>query len=590
MSNSFEDLLKEVIDNPESLNNKDLSEKEILELYKRLNPLNDVPSNRNKSVLLSIVNTNEVYNKRFLMTSLIGYLFQAQKEFKSVNVKEFNIINNEITNEEYDTKEPMHIDLIVTKLEQLLETAKVLQEAYLQSRLKPVDSNIINLNEESKLETPVSASTALETTISEAPMPELDTEYYNSEFYKLHVDIDYFSKNVLKGMFVAGKNAGIKVKPNSTLKISSEVSRVIIKDFLLQNFNYDPTIHVRPFSDKINYDIYGEKVNTVNTNLMKLKSSVTRPDARFKSDVDLILSNNNNWHTVCYLLDNPDLGEAYLTAKANLDEFKPYLYTSTVETQPALEYIPPADAFYSYNMYINSNYDELRRITEELYAERLSVENLVRAWDTFEGTESELSDKYRKYVEEYQNNINTDVLNITVGEWTVIAPFRKNRQNIDMFNKNNDVLKKILDNNTQDKKIGEAMLKKRITKQKAENIREAGVDGSNLDSYKSALTTTLNSEEKLRLEKSRGNLNAYQKLETIDKLTNRIKELEEKNTPYTESELSELDKCRKSLIYNRELLTLEDGEVRLDIFVNKSGVIENRNVVVEEGCNFINKE
>ena len=134
------------------------------------------------------------------------------------------------------------------------------------------------------------------------------------------------------------------------------------------------------------------------------------------------------------------------------------------------------------------------------------------------------------------------------------------------------------------------MLKKRITKQKAENIRESGADGANLDSYKSALTTTLNAEEKLRLEKSRGNLNAYQKLETIDNLTKRIKELEEKQTPYTESELLELDKCRKSLIYNRELLTLADGEVRLDIFVNKSGTIENRNIVVEEGCNFINKE
>lgn len=583
MSNSFEDLLKEVIDNPESLNSKDLSEKEILELYKRLNPLNDIPSNRNKSVLLSIVNTNEVYNKRFLMTSLVGYLFQAQKEFKSANLKEFNIINNELTNEEYDNKEPMHIDLIVTKLEQLLDTAKMLQEAHLQTRLKKAP--VLPLEESKSEESP-----AIDLELPDAPEPELDTEYYNSEFYKLHTEIDYFNKSILKGMLVAGKNAGVSVKPNSTLKISPEVSRVIIKDFLLQNFNYDPTLHVRPFSEKINYDIYGDKTNSINTNLMKLKGSVVRPDARFKQEVDLILSNNNNWHTVCYLLDNPDLGEAYSVAKANLDEFKTYLYNVSVETQPTLEYIPPADAFYSYNMYINSNYDELRRITEELYAERLSVENLVRAWDTFEGTETELSDKYRKYVEEYQNNINTDILNITVGEWTVIAPFRKNRQNIDMFNKNNDVLKKILDNNTQDKKIGEAMLKKRITKQKAENIRESGADGANLDSYKSALTTTLNAEEKLRLEKSRGNLNAYQKLETIDNLTKRIKELEEKQTPYTESELLELDKCRKSLIYNRELLTLADGEVRLDIFVNKSGTIENRNIVVEEGCNFINKE
>ena len=90
------------------------------------------------------------------------------------------------------------------------------------------------------------------------------------------------------------------------------------------------------------------------------------------------------------------------------------------------------------------------------------------------------------------------------------------------------------------------------------------------------------------MEKSRGNLKAAHQLEVIDNLTKRIVELETKLTPYTSTELAELEHCKKSLGYQRELLLINDGEVRLDMWENKGGVLNQKNIIVEQGSNFLN--
>ena len=553
---SFSELLQNAIENPESVMDKDLSEEELLKLYSKLNPLNNIPAaNNGKSVLMSVMNVSEVYNKRLLMTGLIGYLFKACDEFKSNDMAEF-CLNNDTLSVEVESSKPNHIDRIVSNLESILAKAKELQAMFLQQRLENA---------------------------SEAKEPAND---FASGLYDLNSMLIANGQTANRNMPEIAKMAGIKFTSNK-VKLSPEINRKIVRDFLKQNFDYDPSIHIRPFSDKINYDIYGARTGNPITDLVRLKMEAAKPTADHKEALDLILHNNNNWHTVCYLLDDHDLDAAYMVARENREQFKTYLYTAGIETQKALEYIPPADVFISYNMYLNANYDELRRITETIYPERPIFENVIGVWETLEGSEEHINSKYKEYVDNYQSNINTSILNVRAGEWTVISPFRKNRLNIDIFNKSNDALKQILDNNTQDQKIAEAMMKKRIMKQKAENIREAGVDSAGLAGY-STTAAAINAEEKLRLEKANGSLKAAHQLSIIDKLSMRINELETKLTPYTEVELAELEQCRKSIIYQKELLLVEDGEVRVDMWENKGGVLNQKNIIVEKDSNFIN--
>ena len=554
---SFSELLQNAIENPESVMDKDLSEEELLKLYSKLNPLNNIPApNSGKSVLMSVMNVSEIYNKRLLMTGLVGYLFKACEEFKSNNMTEF-CLNNDTLSVEVESSKPNHIDRIVSNLESILVKAKELQAMFLQQRLDGASG----VDKQSK--------------------------EFNTGLYDLNSMLIANGQSANKTMPEIAKMAGIKFTSNK-VKLSPEINRKIVKDFLTQNFDYDPAVHIRPFSDKINYDIYGARTGNPITELVKLKIDAAKPTAEHKEAVDLILANNNNWHTVCYLLDDYDLDAAYMTARANREQFKTYLYTASVETQKALEYIPPADVFISYNMYLNANYDELRRITETIYPERPIFENVIGVWETIEGSDEHINAKYKDYVDNYQANINTDILNVRAGEWTVISPFRKNRLNIDIFNKSNDALKKILDNNTQDQKIAEAMMKKRIMKQKAENIREAGVDSAGLAGY-STTAAAINAEEKLRLEKANGSLKAAHQLSVIDNLSKRITELENKTTPYTDVELAELEQCKKSIIYQKELLLVEDGEVRVDMWENKGGVLNQKNIIVEQDSNFIAK-
>ena len=60
--------------------------------------------------------------------------------------------------------------------------------------------------------------------------------------------------------------------------------------------------------------------------------------------------------------------------------------------------------------------------------------------------------------------------------WTVLADYKKNRENIDFYNRHTEVLKRIMDQHEQDKKLGKDLMNKRVKKAKSKNIEEMGKD------------------------------------------------------------------------------------------------------------------
>jgi hypothetical protein len=79
-ADSLRALTQKIADNPDAV--YDLSPEEAIELQKYLNPLGNIISEDKEYVNLSIVNWTEQYMRKFLMTSLIGYMYRLQSEYE----------------------------------------------------------------------------------------------------------------------------------------------------------------------------------------------------------------------------------------------------------------------------------------------------------------------------------------------------------------------------------------------------------------------------------------------------------------------------------------------------------------------------
>ena len=127
----FDNLLNDILQNPELILQKDLTEEQLRKLQQKINPYSAIAgpglaaeNDKKKVVICSYTNLREDYLKRLAMTSLVGFIYQMQHECeiepdqrrwtpetKKVDVEVFNI------------------DKLVERLENLTSIAKTAQMA-----------------------------------------------------------------------------------------------------------------------------------------------------------------------------------------------------------------------------------------------------------------------------------------------------------------------------------------------------------------------------------------------------------------------------------------------------------------------------
>ncbi len=182
---------------------------------------------------------------------------------------------------------------------------------------------------------------------------------------------------------------------------------------------------------------------------------------------------------------NPDLHvkKAIYASKENksLDEF--------FAERPNLV-IPPADVFNTYQHYCDVNYEELKFITETMFSERESIDNAICIHACFNGIKSDKHGKKRTPVEQcddyiniHRDKCNASLYNITGGSWTWMSSVKGNREKLSYYNKQTTVLQEIINTKTQEEKLGQELMKKRVRKKKTRNIKEQGPDHPGLAQY-----------------------------------------------------------------------------------------------------------
>lgn len=155
--------------------------------------------------------------------------------------------------------------------------------------------------------------------------------------------------------------------------------------------------------------------------------------------------------------------------------------------------IPPDDTFFRWQRYEDNSYEELRQATDDIYAEKSDVEWSLVPLRTFTGKDAdtvkaEAEEWRRKYAEEFEG----DIYQATFGVHNLLGSWENNRERRDFYTKNSEIIKRIIQQNEDDQKMGRRLMKQRTEKKKAENISEAGPDSKGMRDYRRANQGDLN--------------------------------------------------------------------------------------------------
>ncbi len=558
MEEDFDVLVQDIIKNPERLLDKNISDEQILEIQKRLNPyagIGGIPpvKDKKKIVACSYTNLREDYIKRFTMTSLIGFVYQIFKEWE-VPVEKRRWVPPSKSKE---VTEPFTPSMLVQMLEANLAIAK---EAELSS--KGVASSVEEADKIYGKTTGLmyAATYALHRNGIEASARLKSSAEDCLRFPEVREIIE---KKPIP-------------QPYGQLEIPSQLSKDIIGNFLNTIFKFDPSVHVRSADNT--QKIKEAFENSIDKNdPTHLPLPVISQPAVVKEDHKEImreLSTNKNCAT--HILRNLDFASAVKEMLKEPEVYKQYLYPIT-EVKEAIDTIPSQDTFHRWNYYTEVNYEELKTITDAIYPERSDLDFAIGLWNVFEGTSAEVDDQFDKHCKRYQDEVPSSIKALEFGGWSLLSDLKENRKNIQIYNKNTEILKRILDRHADDKRIGSELMRNRIKQVKAKNIAEDGADAEGLKEYTRQQNEkgqavkaekVISQEEMKRLEKTKGNIKAAKELEVIESFEKQLTELSEieKTRPLIEKEIQQRDQIQRSLKMAKEMIEVPEEAVQIDVF------------------------
>jgi hypothetical protein len=601
---NFDELVNDILENPEILLKSNLSSEQVLEIQKRLNPYAGIASSgenpdRRRIAAVSYTNLREDYLRRFTATSLIGFLFQMLQEWE-VPPEQRRWKKPLPVNEENN---PFKIDELVGKLESILGVAKEAQAAGLEAEKLRVSSS-----ESSLLEAKEKAELIM------ADYEAVNTKYVGLLYACTHAvhKLGLTATGKLHSTALEGlKFPDVKEiinkfplpNPPNQFEMPQEPAKAIIEGFLQSMFEFDPSVHVRTAAAKKAVDktalvsavtaarlaaekssIETDPLDPSHLTVSEVRALAPTPEPEHREAFNLILSRKEYYNTVVELLRDEDLTDAALLAISVPDKFKQYLFPVPEKSpaRPAIDRIPPQDTFHRWGYYTEVNYEELRTITEAIYPEKPDLDWAIALWDTFEGTPAEVDAAFDKHCQRFQDEVPSSIKALEFGSWSLLADFKENRKKIQFYNKNTEVLKRILDRHAEDKRIGAELMRNRVKQVKAKNIAECGPDAPGLARYKTVnasqgkdvaskgVPAAISVEEMRRLEKAHGSVRAAQELELLDQYQDTITKLSElqKMRTLTDEENRDLKYALDNIDKVREMVEVPYDAIQVDVFTN----------------------
>ena len=337
------------------------------------------------------------------------------------------------------------------------------------------------------------------------------------------------------------RKAELEVERDAAIESLRKATRVAVKRFLDRNFNFDPDRHVRSAHTKTNKQMDPERkfADEIKESIKVSEPHSERVRERVDANRDKTFLYLKERLKLCYqyavqladmaqsimkiaamaprqrdktskkggnMADITGMAAAKYTALGTLisDIKKIVEPLSTAESLAALDTDLPADVFHHWDRYLSNHYEQLRQITYALYDIKPDFEFGVVYYDHHDTPE-----EGREFCSAHEGEFRLEPYTISNNGINMFGPFKENRDRIDYYSKNTEIMKQMAESKEADHKLGRDIMRKATARKKAKNIAEFGPHSAGLQDYAKVQNTlsdyginrVLTREETERIEK-----------------------------------------------------------------------------------------
>jgi hypothetical protein len=213
------------------------------------------------------------------------------------------------------------------------------------------------------------------------------------------------------------------------------------------------------------------------------------------------------------------------------------------DTLAAWKVEPPANLYHQFDRYLSNHYEQIREITSCVYAERPDIEFAVIYYGSFPTAEDA-----REHRIQHAGEFRMEPITIENAGVTLLGPFKENRDRIDFYSKNTEIMKQMMDQVEKDHKLGKDIMEKAVKIQKKKNIKEAGPDAPGIKEY--------------------------------IRCVNKVRELGAKDT-MTKEERKEMEEAVSQAKVIKEDYEVPEDAIQTDVFYNDGGKMRRKKLYTQ---------
>lgn len=625
-TDDFSALVAQLREDPEAALKIDLPDEDLLRLQKELDPYARIagPARDEENIrvaALSYTNITQDYATRFAVTSTVGFLWRMLSEWKiDAEERRWKTAKAQSDQEPFTLEDLEVRAAALTNLVSILKEKRAAFDAACDTVKAESEKLILSEEEMQQVRALEAGEKPNAKNSGPAKIQEMQGHFkaarnaedeYTGMLYTTTLELRNMGveadQRLLKSEAAAKQfpkgRAAIQGAPNryrgilpgQQQEVPEKLAKGFITSFLSNFFEFNPDAHVRKaydeavivaerrdvagLPDQVLVDPHDPDRLPLAVLLEKAPPETTvaedRPHLEAMIASPTYSTKQRNYNVLCHLLRDEKLAEAARYILGGDDNHRERWRRMLLPTlaPDVLSTVPPQDTFHRLQFYMDANFEALRAATESIYHEKPYLDFALSLMDYTSGTPTEVKEWGERFRDQNQDNVISEIKLVEFGAWTFLGEFERNRQIANIFNRQTDILKRILDRHEEDKKLGGLLMRQRVKSKKAENIRKEGPDAPGLATYKEAnpvpgAREALSVVERKRLEKSRGSLKAARELEYYEQYEQKIRDLESRAKL---GELSAEDKATLKDAYTeleraKDMLEVPDDAIQVDVW------------------------
>lgn len=437
-------LFAELVENPEKVN--ELTKEQIEELRRHNNPYG--PSNRNKnangSVCLSVTNLQEKYMIKLMMVAMTSFMFRMQQEYNVETGHRASELESTYVKKPKRKTELSGITIPENNAYVITRADDALKDYYHPK------NNVFNVFHNTFNNTEILKSQLIKNCNQFHKFVE-NLEKEKAELQFLNDKIMESKKSIIDGTnspsdksVDKGKRKGKAISPEK------------------QQYN-----ELRDKIDNLEKE-YNELITKTSKSLDLFNDSKAMLDKTLdkyvSTEIKRFLDYNYSYNPKIHL-------------RMDRDPIKNDKYRKALKVDPKTTL--PVDIFHTFQLYFDANYDELIKEVEAVYALKPELENTITVWeDGFPSKEDA-----QTFIDKNKDVFTVQILNVEKGKPYFYSSYEANREKLQYYNENTEILQAIETRVKEESKIGNELLKRRVQKIKSENIEKEGETSEGASQY-----------------------------------------------------------------------------------------------------------